>query len=58
MTWLRACDTSACVEVLNDGDRVLVRSTTMREHVLDLTRQEWVEFIDGVKRGVFDVELG
>lgn len=56
VAYVSACESSACVEVLNDGDRVLVRSTTMREHVVEFTRDEWVTFLDGVKRGVFDAE--
>lgn len=56
MTWLTACESAnSCVEVLNDGDRVLVRSTQRREVVVEFTREEWVTFLGGVKRGVFDL---
>lgn len=50
-----ACADSACVEVLNDDDRVLVRSSLNRERVTEFTRDEWETFLDGVKRGEFDL---
>lgn len=56
VAYVAACDTGACVEVLNDGDRVLVRSSLKPEGVADITRDEWVVFLDGVKRGEFDVD--
>lgn len=54
--YMAPCDTSSCVEALVDGDRVLVRSTQKREVVVEFTREEWTTFLDGVKRGVFDLE--
>lgn len=67
--WRSACDSSACVavkyvtacgggecvEVHGDGDRVLVRNSTKPEIVVEFTREEWLTFLDGVRRGEFDV---
>lgn len=55
--WRRACDTSACAEVLNDGDRVLVRNSVRPMPVVEFTREEWAAFVAAVKRGKFDSEV-
>lgn len=56
--WTKAagCECSACVEVMDQGDRVLVRqSTDLEGHVLSFTRTEWATFVGGAKDGDFDL---
>lgn len=57
MNWVRVpCDTSACVEVASEGERVFMRVTELpaRDKWLDFDRSEWVNFLDAAKVGVFD----
>lgn len=51
--WITACDTSACVEVLQDQDVILVRGIAPVS--VEFTKREWREFVTGVKEGRFDV---
>ncbi|WP_062430850.1 DUF397 domain-containing protein [Herbidospora daliensis] len=55
--WIRACSNNDCVEVSLAGDRVKVRDSKRGDGgaVLDFTPEEWRAFVDGVRRGVFDV---
>ena len=56
--WTRSsqCDSSACVEVAipESQDLVVVRSSQSGDSVV-FTRFEWAAFIEGAKRGEFDV---
>jgi hypothetical protein len=55
-TWHR-CNTGECVEVTVLDDRVWVRgSQDASGAVLPFTFDEWSAFLDGAKRGLFDVE--
>ena len=56
LVWYRAsCDSGACVEVAATGDTVIVRSSATRgEAPVKLSRDEWREFLAGVKEGAFD----
>lgn len=63
MNWKRACDTNTCIEVaaLEDGDGhpiangpVLLRSTVYPHAMILASRDEWDEFVAGVKEGRFD----
>jgi len=58
--WRRAsaCDNSggSCVEVTNLGDTIITRdSKDPQGTVQAYTRSEWGAFIDGVKKGEFDI---
>lgn len=52
--WVKACDTSACVEVLVGDLNVLVAGSKQPD-MLRFTHQEWDEFVAGVKAGKFDL---
>lgn len=51
--WIKACDTSACVEVLVGNRHVLVTGAGSPD-ILRFTHEEWDEFVQGVKAGKFD----
>jgi hypothetical protein len=51
------CSVGTCVEVAEDADRVQVRSSTEPSVVVSVTRDEWVDFVRGVKAGEFDLSL-
>jgi len=52
-----SCDNDSCVEVRTcDCDEVLVRdSKDPGGPVLSYTRDEWLAFLDGAKKGEFDL---
>jgi predicted secreted Zn-dependent protease len=51
----RPCEGGACVEVAAVGDAVMVRSSANPESMpVTLSRDEWQEFLAGVKAGEFD----
>ena len=57
LTWHsdRRCESGACVEVAIAGDTVLLRSSrNQKEAPLALSRDEWQEFVAGVKDGIYD----
>jgi len=56
-TWriARRCDSGACVEIGALGELIMVRSSADPEGTrISLGRDEWQEFVAGVKDGVFD----
>ena len=55
--WLGRCDTTNCVEIAREGDRIVMRdSKDPNGPVLTFTRELWEQFIQGVKDGEFDGE--
>lgn len=51
-----ACAGNGCVGVQMTGDHVLIMNTERpMSPVLAFTREEWADFIQGVKNGEFDV---
>lgn len=49
------CESGACVEVAAVGDAVMVRGTANPGGVsVTLSRDEWHNFLTGVKAGAFD----
>jgi Domain of unknown function (DUF397) len=51
----RRCETGGCVEIGILGDSVLIRNSADRNgERLTLRRDEWQEFVAGVKDGDFD----
>lgn len=53
--WVRACNRSACIEVMRSGESILIRDSKDPCGVtLRFAATEFAEFIDGAKRGVFD----
>lgn len=51
----RACEGGACVEIAAIGDAVMVRSSSnLGGPAIALSRDEWREFLTGVKDGAFD----
>lgn len=63
LKWRKACEANTCIEVavlvdmeakpIPGGDLVL-RSSAMPGAILLVTREEWDEFVVGVKAGKFD----
>jgi len=56
-TWrtTRRCEGGACVEIGTLGELIMVRSSADPEGTrISLGRDEWQEFVDGVKDGVFE----
>jgi hypothetical protein len=54
-----ACNGGDCVEV-SQGSRETVRVRDSKNPVgpvLDFTREEWVAFLDGARRGEFDLPV-
>lgn len=57
-TWRRSsfCANNGCIEVeFAELNTVLVRSSKHQENTLIFTEEEWRAFIEGAKRGEFDV---
>lgn len=54
MDWTKSsfCADRQCVEAAPDGDRVLVRDATGA--VLDLGRDEWLNFLEAIRAGEWD----
>lgn len=51
-----SCESGTCVEV-GTGAVVSVRDSKNPDGpVLTFTRKEWIEFVRGVKAGMFDIE--
>lgn len=50
----RKCDGGACVEVAAQGQKVLVRNSGDPATMFQVSRDEWQEFVAGVKDGDFD----
>lgn len=48
------CNSSTCVEVGRDGDRVLVQRSGEREPTLEFSLDEWRVFLAGARAGEFD----
>lgn len=52
--WLR-CDGGQCVQIGTLGGSILIRSSTDQDGTyITLNRDEWREFVAGVKDGDFD----
>lgn len=49
------CGLGSCVEVGVDGDDVVMRDSKNPELEVRCTRQEWEDFLAGVRNGEFDV---
>lgn len=52
--WHRGCESGACVEVAFHNDAVKIRSSVTPSVVITLTREEWDNFLDDAKNGLFD----
>lgn len=51
----RTCESGACVMAARQGDYVLLRSSSQPDGPVNrYTRNEWREFLTGVKLGDFD----
>jgi hypothetical protein len=51
----RMCNANSCVAVATNGNEFFIGDTKTPEGpVLAYTRDEWVTFLDGAKRGDFD----
>jgi Domain of unknown function (DUF397) len=49
---------SGCVEAAADGDRILMRDSKVEDGgVIDVSAQEWTEFVEVVKRGLIGPSL-
>jgi len=56
-TWRRAerCEGGSCVEIGTLGEFILVRSSADADGIyLTVSREEWQEFVTGVKHSDFD----
>jgi Domain of unknown function (DUF397) len=57
LSWLvaRRCNAGNCVKIATNGDEFFIGdSKASRGPILSYSRDEWITFIDGVKRGDFD----
>lgn len=57
LDWLvsRTCESGACVGVARRGESVLIRNTNSPASiVIDVTTEEWRQFLAGAKLGDFD----
>lgn len=50
-----ACGIGACVQVAAQKDEVIVRHSKNHNVVLSFSKEEWSAFVDGVKKGEFDL---
>jgi Domain of unknown function (DUF397) len=50
----RRCNGGQCVEVAGLEESVVLRSSTVPDGLLRLSRDEWVAFLSSVKDGLFD----
>ncbi len=51
----RHCESGACVQIGTSGESVLVSSSADPDSLyVAFSRQEWQEFVAGVKEGEFD----
>ena len=51
----KGCSGANCVEVANDGDRILLRDSKNPQIApMVFTRDEWAVFTEGVRVGDFD----
>ena len=65
MRWKRGCDSATCVEVGYGAHRrkvagvqpIIVVRNSINLDAAEFTEQEWVAFVDAVKRGEFDLEV-
>jgi len=61
MKWMKSSrcktDSPMCVEVYGlEAEYISIRNSTVPHTIVSLTREEWSEFVDGVKRGEFDLK--
>ena len=49
------CRGKGCVGVANNNDQIVVVNTKTQPLPIEFTKYEWKLFIEGVKRGEFDV---
>lgn len=56
MRWVKArrCDSATCVEVAIEGEQIWVRNSQAPQRLVRFTRQEWLVFLEAVRRGEFD----
>jgi predicted secreted Zn-dependent protease len=57
LTWRTAlsCDGGACVQVATDQHSILIGNSRQPSGlVLEYTRDEWHQFVEGIKKGDFD----
>lgn len=55
--WTRSgfCDSSACVEVYQDNEGVLIRNSEQPDKAISFSVEEWGAFMLGIRVGEFDV---
>lgn len=51
LVWLKACGTSACLEVAHVNGGVLLRDSHNPEHTLFTPDEGWRAFVEAVHRG-------
>lgn len=49
------CDARHCAEVLDEYGDVFVRNSRDPQTTVTFTIEEWQEFVEGIKRGEFDL---
>ena len=55
LSWQRGrCDGGACVEVAAQDEVVMVRSSVHPSTTLEISRDEWRQFLAGATDGIFD----
>lgn len=51
LTWLKACGTSACLEIAHHNGYVYLRATSRPFTIVELTEQEWLDTKEAIHRG-------
>lgn len=47
--WIRYCESNACIETRQVGEKVEIRSTRRPDVVLSFDQDEWKQFLAGVR---------
>lgn len=53
----RRCESSWCVEAAESPTEVLLRNSQKPEDVAAFTREQWADFVAGVRDGDFDFDF-
>lgn len=54
--WNKGCESAECVEVMPTLTRVAIRNSQYPEGPwLSFSHEEWIQFLDAVKEGKFDL---
>lgn len=55
-TWNRACESHACLEIMETDQEVLLRKSNDPNRIVAITFEEWEQFLEGAKNGTFNIQ--